>query len=92
MIAAPVTGSPITGPGTRRPARRLARPGATHRRPDPSATDAEPADDPRPRAAGFDAPLGDRTPPPAAALASEAARGFSAGNGYLTGQIVDRHA
>jgi hypothetical protein len=29
---------------------------------------------------------------PAAALAAAAARGFAAGNGYLTGQLVDRSA
>jgi hypothetical protein len=34
----------------------------------------------------------ERTPLPAAALAAAAARGFSAGNGFLTGQIVDRCA
>jgi hypothetical protein len=31
-------------------------------------------------------------PLPAAVLAAAAARGFAAGNGYLTGQIVDRCA
>jgi hypothetical protein len=34
--------------------------------------------------------LGDGVPAPAAARAAEAARGFAAGNGYLTGRMVDR--
>jgi hypothetical protein len=34
----------------------------------------------------------DGTPPPTAVRASEAARGFSAGNGYIPGLIVDRLA
>jgi hypothetical protein len=36
--------------------------------------------------------FGGRIPLPAPALAAAAARGFSAGNGFLTGQIVDRCA
>lgn len=36
--------------------------------------------------------LNDGTPPPTAVRASEAARGFSAGNGYIPGLIVDRLA
>jgi hypothetical protein len=34
----------------------------------------------------------DDIPPPAAVRASEAARGFTAGNGYIPGLIVDRLA
>jgi hypothetical protein len=34
--------------------------------------------------------LGDGVPAPAAARAADAARGFSAGDGFLTGGLVDR--
>jgi hypothetical protein len=63
----------------RRPLRRpaLSAPGS----------DAAAADDPTtPRF------LIDDTPPPAAVRASQAARGFSAGNGFIPGLIVDRLA
>ncbi len=36
--------------------------------------------------------LVDDTPPPVAVRATEAARGFTAGNGYIPGLIIDRLA
>ena len=66
----------------RRPRPRARRSTASRRRPTPTAR--RPHDPP-----GF---LIDDTPPPVAVRASEAARGFSAGNGYIPGLIVDRLA
>ncbi len=93
MIAAARSGSPVTGPGTRRPAAACARPGAApppRPRPRPTPNRPTTARAAAPRASTPSSATG--RPPPAAGLAADAARGFSAGNGYLTGLIVDRLA
>ena len=51
---------------------------------------AAPRSAPRRPPYGLEDFLGDGVPPPAAARAADAARGFSAGDGYHTGGMVDR--
>lgn len=76
-------------------ARTAARSFAQRRRPAPccpltfSAPPA-PASPPRALAQALRDVVGDGIPAPAPARAAEAARGFSAGNGYCTGGMVDR--
>lgn len=54
---------------------------------------AAPAPDAHRLATGLEAPISDGRRPYIPALAAvEADRGFSAGNGYLTGLIIDRSA
>lgn len=62
--------------------------GAERRRRSDRAADAPP----RPVASGLEGLRWDATPVPASARIIAAARAFAAGNGYLSGQIVDRSA
>jgi hypothetical protein len=85
-IVAAIGGAPRDGLAGQ-PAGRPRRP-APHEAPDPRGATPRP----RPAAGGLEDFPPARAVLPAVALAAAAARGFAAGNGYLTGQLVDRSA
>jgi hypothetical protein len=89
------SGQPRGAAGILLSPRRLAaplRPRPARANPESGRRPGAPETDARPLAAGLQGLLWAGAPPPGPALAAEAARAFRAGNGFLTGQLVDRSA